>query len=118
MKLDRGTGRLLEKVVETCREGGYKIIDEAELAAAADTDGEGIRAMLGLLQDERLIDLRYAEEGVYCVRPLPEGRRYFERLEEERRDTLRRRRDAVLFSALGSFVGALLACLLALFVVP
>ncbi len=86
-------------------------MDEAELAACASTDGDGVRRMLGFLQDNKYVDVRYAEEGVYCVRPLPEGKTYFSREREARRACGRQRRDAALFSALGAFFGSLLGAL-------
>lgn len=110
--LDRETSLLLEKIVSSCAGGGYKIIDETDLGSCALSGGD-VRGMLDFLQDNRYVDVRYAEEGVYCVRPLPEGKMYFERVRKEREENRRRRRDTALFSALGAFIGGLLGALVA-----
>ena len=112
--LDRETSLLLEKIVASCREGGYKIIDEAELCTCV-PEGR-LRELLDFLQDNRYIDVRYAEEGVYCVRPLPEGKTYFERARREQEELRRRRRDSALYSVFGAFLGAFLGALAAILI--
>ena len=72
--------------------------------------------MLDYLQDNRYVDVRYAEEGVYCVRPLSEGKIYFERVREEREAKRLRRLDTALFSALGAFLGGFLGALAVFFI--
>ena len=116
--LDEKTEKLLEKI-NGFGEGSCKVVDEGELMGlypAGEADKESIRQMLGFLEDRRYIDVQYAEEGVYCVRPLPEGRLYFEKLREGRRETVRLRRDVALFSALGALVGSLVGAAMMLLV--
>ena len=113
--LDRETSLLLEKIVASCGEGGYKIIDETDLCACV-PEGSDVKELLGFLQDNRYVDVRYAEDGVYCLRPMPEGKMYFERAREEREEHRRRRRDIALFSALGAFAGGLLGALAAMLI--
>ena len=108
--LDEKTEKLLEKI-NGFGEGSCKVVEEGELLGlypVGEADAESIRQMLGFLQDRRYIDVQYAEAGVYCVRPLPEGRLYFEKLREGRRETVRMRRDVALFSALGALAGSLI----------
>lgn len=108
--LDKRTGLLLNKINELCAEGSFKIVEEADLLscfpAKTGTDAEGVRQMLLYLKEHKLIDMKYAEEGVYCLCPLPEGRLYFESARQTKKDSFRRRRDIVLMTALGAFVGA------------
>lgn len=108
--LDKRTVVLLNKINELSSEGSYKIVDEEELLscfpAKMKVDAEGLRQILSYLKNHRYIDLKYAEEGVYCVCPLPEGRMYFENAKQVKSDSFRRRRDTVLMTAIGAFVGA------------
>lgn len=93
-------------------------MDEEELLSLlpkGSTDREGVRQMLFYLRDHDYLDVEYAEEGLYCVRPLPEGRLYFERIREKRRVGLQNRLYSALVAAgsgfLGGFLGALLAAI-------
>lgn len=110
--LDKRTSVLLNGINELCTEGSFKIVEEQELVSLFPKkyamDGDGVRRMLVYLKDNRYIELKYADEGVYCLCPLPEGRLYFERAREQRSDTFRRRRDIVLMTAIGAFAGAFL----------
>lgn len=109
--LDRRTSLLLGKINALCEEGSYKIVEESELLSCFPTklkaDAEGLRQMLRFLRENRYIDIRYAEDGVYCLCPLPEGRRYFEG-ETQTEGGFFRRRAFMLFTAAGAFFGALL----------
>lgn len=110
--LDKRTGKLLNAINGFCREGSFRIVDEEELLSCFDAkdgvDAESVRTMLGYLRDRSYIDVQYAEEGVYCVRPLPDGRLYSENATERRRDGSRRRRELALITAAGAFLGAML----------
>ena len=118
--LDERTSLLLSALNECCAKGSFKIVEEGDLLgcfpAAMQVDGESLKAMLLYLQDRGYVEIGYAEEGEYCVRPLPEGRLYFERMKGERRETFRRRRDAFLLSLLGGFAGGFLGALTAVLV--
>ncbi|MDE6273669.1 MAG: hypothetical protein K2L87_01310 [Clostridiales bacterium] len=108
--MDKRTTYLLNKINELCSEGSYKIVEQDELLGCfpqkLKMDGDGLGQCLGYLKEHRLIDVKYAEEGVYCLCPLPEGRTYFESVKEQKSDAFRRRRDIVLMTALGAFFGA------------
>ena len=114
--LDRRTGALLETVNRLCAKDSYQIVEERELLeplAPAGVDGESVRHMLQHLRECGYLDVTFAEEGVYCVRPLPEGRRYFEERTAERLEAARRRRGWLLLSLCGAFFGAFAGGLLA-----
>lgn len=112
MILDRRTSAVLTEINKLCCDGDYAIVEKGEFISAfprgcVPSDEELIR-IFGYLKARELIDLRYAEEGVYCVCPLPEGRRYFEQLQNEKTENRRRLRAASVFIVVFSFFGALL----------
>ena len=113
--LDEKTGALLAAINERCGEG-YKIIEERELAERLSSRGGAekgeIRAMLSFLEAERYIEVRYAEEGLYCVKPLAEGRKYFEQERLRERTSRVRRRSEFLISFAGALLGGFLGALI------
>lgn len=118
--LDKRTGALLEKINELCGEGGFILAEEGELLSCFSpsdgVDAEELKRILRYLGDRRMIEMKYAEDGVYCVCPLPEGRGYLERVREGRREDARRRRDALLLSGLGALIGSFLGSMLVLLI--
>lgn len=116
--LDERTGKLLFAINECCEKGSFKIVEESELLScfprAMQIDGEGLKAMLAYLQDRGYVEIGYAEEGEYCVRPMPEGRLYFERKRSEKRERWIRRLEAFLLALFGGFAGGFLGALTAI----
>ena len=114
--LDRRTGALLQKLNTLCKSAAFCMVEEEDLLFSGE-DSESVKGMLGFLEDRGYLQLRYAEEGEYCVRILPEGRLYFERAQAERREEVRRsRREALsaFFGALGgSILGGVIVVMLA-----
>lgn len=112
--LDGKTEALLAAINERCGGDNYKIIEEKELAGclAGGGDRAELRALLSFLEEEGYIETRYAEDGVYCVRPLAEGRRYFEQESLRLREVRGSRRDGFLLSVLGAFLGGFLGAFL------
>lgn len=108
--LDKRTHLLLSRIIELCFDGSYKIVEESELLSAfpakLQTDGEGLVHMLKFLREHGYIDVKYAEKGVYCLSPLPEGRMYGERIRRERSESVRRMIRLFAFTLLGAFTGA------------
>ncbi len=113
--LDERTSRLLKKIIYLCGDSGYKIAEEGELLTSLPLGDKGeLARLLRYLEERRMIDVKYAEEGVYCLCPLPEGRLYFERKREQRYEVSRRKRELFLFGFLGAFAGSLLCSILVL----
>ena len=114
--LDEKSEAILSAVNDLCGGGGFKIVDEEDLRRAL-SNGEGdVGKILSFLEEKKLIELRYAEEGTYCVRTMPAGRSYAERSRMEISEREKRRRDVLLYAALGSFLGSFVAtalCVLA-----
>ncbi len=113
--LDEKTGALLSAINERCGEG-YQIIEERELAerlsSRGGADGGEIRAMLSFLEAERYVEVRYAEDGLYCVKPLAEGKKYFEQERLREKNFRTRRRGEFWLSSAGALLGAFLGTLL------
>lgn len=113
--LDEKTETLLAAINGRCGEH-YNILEAQELserlARFGGADRDELFSMLSFLEAEKLIDIRYAEDGLYCVRPLAEGRKYFEQARLRERERRSRRRVGFLFSACGAAIGGFLGALL------
>ena len=109
---DKRTHHLLMHINALCADGSYKIVEKNELLscfpAKLGTDDKGLENML------RYLKVKYAQDGVYCLSPLPEGRMYEEQVRQGREEGLRRRVSVLLLTALGAFLGAFLGALSAL----
>ena len=105
--LDRRTDKLLKKLNLLCNSGGFCILESEELLFDGEDD-DSIKGMLGYLEDRKYLDMRYAEEGEYCIRLLPEGRLYSECEHRERETEKKRQKTLACCSALGAFFGALI----------
>ncbi len=112
--LDERASALLEEIDRLCGEGGFKIAEEEELLSSfsGTVQREELKRLLCDLEERKYIEIKYAEGGVYCLRPLPEGRLYFQTLKEQRREGMRRRTDVLMLSMLGGFLGSLFGALL------
>lgn len=114
--LDERTGTLLKKINEMCGGGGFKIAEEDDLLScfpqSANVGKEELVRILSYLEEKRLIEIKYADGGEFCLCPLPEGRRYFETEREKRSEARRRRGELFFLSATGAFLGALAAGLI------
>ena len=106
--LDRRTGYLLQKLNTLCTGAAFCIVEEEELLFGGE-DSESIKGMLGFLEDRNYLQLRYAQNGEYCVRILPEGRLYSERAAAEKREAVRRSRRESLSAFLGALGGGILS---------
>lgn len=115
--LDEKSLRLFTAIHEKCG-GSYKILEENELvnvfSANEGVDGGSLRDMIFRLEGHRFIDVRYADDGEYCVCALPEGVRFLEEASGERRAAVKKRGSEILLVLLSSFFGGFLGALLAL----
>ena len=105
--LDRRTGRLLQKLNGLCASAAFCIINEEELLFEGE-DSESVKGMLGFLEDRGYLQLRYADEGEYCIRMLPDGRLYFEQAAAQKREEKTRARVQALCAFLGALGGGIL----------
>lgn len=103
--LDERTGAFLEHLSRLCG-GGYHLFEEDELKEflPEGTLGE----TLFYLADCRCIDMRYAEDGAYCLRILPAGRVQAAFARERARERASAERRTALAAFLGALTGTLL----------
>ena len=106
--LDRRTETLLKKLNERCTGNAFCMVEEGELLSEGE-DGESLKGMLSVLEDGGYLQLRYAEEGEYCVRILPEGRLYFERAAAQKYEEVLRGRRETLHAFFGALIGGILS---------
>lgn len=114
--LDEKTLRLFTVIHKTCG-NNYKIVEEGELLSSfreSDrVDAVLLREMIFNLEGHSFIDVRYADDGEYCMCSLPAGMRFLEEVSGKKTETRRSRgiELAIVFlaSLLGGFLGALCA---------
>lgn len=115
--LDERTAALLNHINTLCADGTYQIVEQEELlscfSAKIGMDEESLAKTVSYLQENGYLDVKYAQDGTYCLCPLPEGRMYVERARAAKSDVSRRRRDIVLMTAIGAFIGAFVGSLTA-----
>lgn len=111
--LDERTGALLERLGDLCTGGGYHLLEEADLAGFVPEGA--LPETLSYLADCRCIELRYAEEGTYCLRLLPAGRVHAAYARERARESAVRIRNTAIAAFFGALAGSLL-CLVPLLV--
>jgi len=87
--LDKRSEALLRIINEECKEGSYKVLEVDDLIRSMPRkykiDSEGIAQLMGYLSSGEYVSVKYGDEEVFCVSPLPRGRRIFEVEEDERK---------------------------------
>ena len=83
--LDQKTAAVTAYLVHLAEDGGYKVIDADDIAAALPTeriDRETLRQIVFFLQQREYISVKYAADDEYCFTSLPKGRAFLESREE------------------------------------
>ncbi len=101
---------LLSAINTLCKGGGFTVVEEHELASAL-PEGASLRPRLEELSERRLIEIRYAEEGTYCIRVLAAGREYLPRLKQDAKEAALERTRVALCAALGGALGGMFSVL-------
>ena len=87
--LDKRSESLLRFINKECNEGSYKVIEVDDVIRAMPSkykiDFEAIKQLMGYLQSSDYISIKYSDKEVFCVSPLPRGRRIFEVEKEEKK---------------------------------
>ena len=98
--LDKRSEVLLRIINKECNEGSYKVIDVDDILRLMPNrfkvDLETINQLMNYLKSGDYISIKYSDNEVFCVSPLPRGRRMFELEKEERH--LSKKRYLVLFN--------------------
>lgn len=92
--LDKRSEALLNIINRECNEGSYKVIEVDDLIRLMPSkykaDFDMINQLMGYLRNGEYISIKYCDKEVYCVSPLPRGRRIFEIEQEEEREKKRK----------------------------
>lgn len=88
--LDKRTAALLQTINLSCGEGRYRIFTEEDFLSqmpnfsdkGAGKEQSEIAARVAYLSENGYIEVKYAANGMFCVRPLPLGKSYCEREKE------------------------------------
>lgn len=115
--LDKITSAVLE-IVNAGTEGSYKVMETADflalLPAKRKTDEQGLANALKFLGERGYIDVKYSDNGTYCLCSLPKGRMYAENTAAEAAEKKAKGKFFLLFAAafVGALIGSLAACIL------
>ena len=113
--LDKRSEALLQIINTECREGSYKVLEIDDLIRAMPKkfkiDIDGISQLIGYLKKGEYVSVKYADNEVVCISPLPRGRRIFEVEEDNKRHKKRKKIKILLliFSILILSFGVVLA---------
>ena len=114
--LNEKTLRLFAAVHETSG-GNFKIIEESDLVSlfpeSEGVDGAAVREMISALEEQNFVDVRYCDDGEYCLRSLSAGVNFLKEANAGKRKCplpYKAQLALVFLSALlGGFLGALCA---------
>lgn len=113
--LDKRTEKALSIINTQCEEGSYKVLDANELLslfpAKYRPDREGLNDIINYLCEREYIKIKYSDDKVYCLSPLPKGRLYHENAVLEQKNKFSYNR-LVLAAFIGSVFGGLLGAAL------
>lgn len=104
--LDKRSEALLRLINESCKEGSYKVLECDDLVRDMPRkfkiDGEGIMQLMKFLASSEYVSLKYSDEEVFCVCPLPRGRRVFEVEQDDKKFRKRVKLKHFLFFLIGA----------------
>ncbi|MGN0748606.1 MAG: hypothetical protein ACI4L1_02905 [Christensenellales bacterium] len=88
--LDKRCEELLRIVNKECQEGSYKVLEVDDLIRLMPkkfkVDYETIAQLMSYLKAGEYVSVKYFDKEVFCVSPLPRGRRIFEVEIEEKKN--------------------------------
>ena len=93
--LDKRSEALLRIINKECFEGSYKVLEVDDLIRLMPKkfkiDYEALSQIMGYLKSGEYVSVKYADNEVFCVSPLPRGRRIFEVEQEDLKNYKRRK---------------------------
>lgn len=117
--LDKRSQFLLRYINKECSEGSYKIIEINDMLSSFPKkykiDYDTLAHSLNHLKQREYISIKYYDNDVFCLSPLPRGRCFFEQEIDNKKDKRKIKKTITLLSILYiifSFLTALLACYL------
>lgn len=86
--LDKRSEALLRIINKECSEGSYQVLEVDDLIRLMPkkfkVDFDTISQLMGYLKTGEYVSVKYSDNEVFCVSPLPRGRRIFEVEQEEK----------------------------------
>lgn len=86
--LDKRSEALLRIINKECNEGSYRVLEVDDLIRLMPkkfkVDFDTISQLMGYLKTGEYVSVKYSDNEVFCVSPLPRGRRIFEVEQEEK----------------------------------
>lgn len=117
--LDRQTSELLKVLNSFCKDGSYKVLDKNEIIEKMSTrfniDKDSLSQMLLHLAERNYLNIKYADNEVYCLAVLPKGRLFDEKVREmsiERKKYNKNLTITIVVSSVCGFLGSMLGVLL------
>lgn len=118
--IDKRSQKLLRIINKECTEGSYKVIEINDILSSFPKkykiDYDTLAHSLNYLKQGEYISIKYFDNDVYCLSPLPRGRCFFEQETEQKKDKNKFKKMISLLTLLYvifSFLTAFLACYLA-----
>ena len=88
--LDTKTNLILKILQKECKNGGYKVVDKADIISALPSkyriDEEELDHIITFLERSECIHVKYDDDNVYCLCILPLGNQITEREEKNKKD--------------------------------
>ena len=86
--LDKRSEALLRIINKECNEGSYRVLEVDDLIRLMPkkfkVDFDTISQLMGYLKTGEYVSVKYSDNEVFCVSPLPRGRRIFEVAQDEK----------------------------------
>lgn len=117
--LDVRSRDVLGCIVRTCSSGSYQVVEINDILAGVSAkyrlDGESVSQIVKHLSDVGYISVKYQDDRVFCLCPLPAGRQIVEAEEEQKKNKKKFKSMAkgayiavVLSALIGAFLGTLI----------
>ena len=118
--LDRQTSELLKILNTYCKDGSYKVLEKSEIIEKMSNkykpDNESLSQMLSHLSERNYLNVKYADDDVFCLAVLPKGRLFDEKVREmsvERKKFNKNLTITIIVSSVCSFLGAMVGAIFA-----
>lgn len=120
--LDTLSTKLLEKLNEICYDGNYKVLSKEEVISFLsmyNVDENSLDNIVKHLETREFINVKYNNDGVYCLALMPKGRLLDEKSKQDKLEKKKNKKIftyLILASTFASFAGASLSIILFKFV--
>lgn len=121
--LDIKSNLVLKILQKECKNGGYKIVDKADIISAMPAkyrvDEEGLDHIITYLERSECIHVKYDDDSVYCLCILPLGSQITENDEKNKKNKPKNSIFLIflcVFSFLSAFLGAIIGEIISKFI--